>query len=193
MKKSLVTSVVTITFILYSFYQRTFGMQTPSDIAPSMGAAPSNNTSQNSQSSNSAQPPAARSILPNRSNQFQSSQSPTAPASPQSSVPQNTPAPSQTTGGQYKDGTYTGVSANAHWGNIQVQATIADGKITNVQFLQYPSDRSRSLMINRQATPWLAQEAIQAQSANVRIISGATDSSRGFVQSLSSALSKAKA
>lgn len=38
----------------------------------------------------------------------------------------------------------------------------------------------------------LSQEAIQAQSANVDIISGATDSSQAFTVSLQSALNKAK-
>jgi len=92
----------------------------------------------------------------------------------------------------YKDGTYTGSSADAFYGNIQVQAVISGGKITDVQFLQYPNDRSRSIAINTLAMPNLKQEAIQAQSANVNIVSGATDSSNAFVQSLSSALSQAK-
>ena len=92
----------------------------------------------------------------------------------------------------YKDGTYTGNPADAFYGNIQIQATIQGGKITNVQFLQYPNDRSRSLAINTLAMPNLKQEAIQAQSANVNIVSGATDSSQAFMQSLASALNQAK-
>lgn len=40
--------------------------------------------------------------------------------------------------------------------------------------------------------PNLRQEAIQAQSADVNIVSGATDSSNAFIQSLSSAFSQAK-
>jgi len=94
--------------------------------------------------------------------------------------------------GSYKDGTYTGSAADAFYGLIQVQATIQNGKITNVKFLQAPSDRSESVQINQQADPMLAQEAIQAQSASVNIISGATDSSQAFMQSLASALSQAK-
>jgi uncharacterized protein with FMN-binding domain len=93
--------------------------------------------------------------------------------------------------GQYKDGQYTGVSANAFYGNIQVLAIISGGKLTDVQFLDYPQDRSRSISINTQAMPLLKQEAIQAQSANVNGVSGATDSSGAFRQSLSSALAQA--
>jgi len=93
--------------------------------------------------------------------------------------------------GQYKDGQYTGPSINAYYGNIQVEAVISGGKLTDVLFLQYPQDRGTSIRINSQAMPMLKQEAIQAQSANVNIVSGATDSSGAFSQSLSAALSQA--
>ncbi len=97
-----------------------------------------------------------------------------------------------TSGTLYKDGSYTGSVADAQWGYIQVKAIIQNGKITNVQFLQYPNDRNRSIDINNYADPQLASEAIQAQSAQVDVISGATDSSEAFIQSLSDALSQAK-
>ena len=86
-----------------------------------------------------------------------------------------------------------GSVADAHWGYIQVKAIIQKGKIADVQFLQYPNDRNRSVMINEYADPQLTSEAIQAQNANVDIITGATDSSEAFIQSLSDALSQAKA
>jgi uncharacterized protein with FMN-binding domain len=92
----------------------------------------------------------------------------------------------------YKDGMYTGSAADAFYGTIQVQATIQNGKITDVQFLQYPKDRDDSVQINQSAMPQLKQEAIQAQSANVDIVSGATDSSQAFMQSLTNALTQAK-
>ena len=92
----------------------------------------------------------------------------------------------------YKDGSYTGTVANAFYGNIQVQAIIAGGKIKNVQFLQFPNDNGTSIGINQQADPMLTQEAIQAQNANVDIVSGASDSSQAFIQSLQSALDQAK-
>jgi uncharacterized protein with FMN-binding domain len=101
----------------------------------------------------------------------------------------STPAP----GALYKDGSYTGSVADAQWGNVQVKAVIQNGKITDVQFLQYPNDRSRSVYINSIADPELTSEAIQAQSANVDIITGATDTSMAFIQSLSDALAQAKA
>lgn len=93
----------------------------------------------------------------------------------------------------YKDGTFVGSSANAYYGNIQVQATIKSGKIISVAFLQYPNEQGHSLEINQQADPVLSQEAIQSQNANVDIVSGATDTSQAFIQSLTSALTQAKA
>ena len=79
-----------------------------------------------------------------------------------------------------------------NWGYVQVQATIQNGKISDVQFVQYPSDRRTSRSINSIADPMLQQEAIQAQSANVDIISGATLTSEGFQMSLQSALDQAR-
>jgi uncharacterized protein with FMN-binding domain len=104
-----------------------------------------------------------------------------------------TPTPTTAPGAQYKNGSYMGSVADAHWGYIQVQAIIQNGKITDVQFLQYPNEHNRSVMINQYADPQLTSEAIQAQSANVDVITGATDSSEAFIQSLTDALSQAKA
>ena len=103
-----------------------------------------------------------------------------------------TPTAPSTNGALYKDGAYTGSVADAQWGNIQVKAIIKNGKITDVQFLQYPNERNRSVEINNYADPQLTSEAIQAQSANVDTISGATDTSDAFIQSLSDALALAK-
>jgi uncharacterized protein with FMN-binding domain len=106
------------------------------------------------------------------------------------SIPTPTPTPVAASG-KYKNGTYTGQAFDVFYGNIQVKATISGGKITDVQFLQYPNDRDHSIEVNQYAMPILKQEAIQAQSAEVDTVSGATDSSRGFNLSLQSALDKA--
>lgn len=96
-----------------------------------------------------------------------------------------------TSTGAYKDGSYTGSTEDAYYGNVQVKATISGGKLTSVIFLDYPHTHSTSVYINQQAMPYLQQEAIKAQSANVNIISGATYTSQAFIQSLSNALSQA--
>lgn len=107
------------------------------------------------------------------------------------SVPSSTTTPSVTTG-KYKDGTYTGNVVDAFYGNVQVRAVIGNGQITDVQFLQYPNDRGHSIELSNQATPILRTEAIQSQTADVDIVSGATQTSDAFKKSLASALIKAQ-
>ncbi len=119
------------------------------------------------------------------------------PVSTSESLPSATGTPPATVTprpqtGMYKDGSYTGPVTDAYYGNVQVKAVIKNGKISDVQFLQYPNDRGTSREINGQAMPYLTQEAIQAQNANVDIISGATQTSIAFRESLASALSLAK-
>ena len=99
----------------------------------------------------------------------------------------------QSSGSTYKDGSYTGTQADAYYGYIQVKVVISGGKITDVQFLDHPSDRQESVAINTQAMPLLKQEAIQAQSAQIDGVSGATDTSQAFIESLNAALNQAKA
>lgn len=127
-------------------------------------------------------------------------QPPTTSAPASSPVPASSTPPISSQGssmmpqmmGVYKNGTYTGSVADAYYGYIQVQAVIQNGRIADVIFLQYPNDNGTSLSINSQAMPLLKQEALQAQSAQVDIISGASDSSMAFQQSLASALLQAK-
>ena len=94
--------------------------------------------------------------------------------------------------GLYKDGTYLGTKTDAYYGNVQVRVTVQSGKIADVQFLDYPQNRSTSRYINSQATPALRSEAIQIQSAPVDAVSGATYTSQAFNQSLASALAQAQ-
>lgn len=103
----------------------------------------------------------------------------------------NTPSNPSNPGQTYSDGQYTGQAADAYYGNVQVKAIIQNGKLTDIQFLDYPQDRSHSVRINQAALPILKQEAIQTQSAQVQIVSGATDTSQAFQESLGSALSQA--
>ncbi len=92
----------------------------------------------------------------------------------------------------YKNGKYTGSVQDAYYGNVQVQAVISNGKLSDVSILQYPNDNSTSQMINSQAIPYLTQEALQAQNANISGVSGASATSPAFIASLTDALSQAK-
>jgi uncharacterized protein with FMN-binding domain len=103
---------------------------------------------------------------------------------------QTTPTPIP--GAVYKNGTYTGPEVDVYYGLVQVKAIVQNGKISDVQFLEFPNDRQTSRFINSQAMPWLQQEAIRSQNANVDIISGATLTSEGFIMSLKAALQTAK-
>ncbi len=182
MKKFYVSSVVIIAFVAYSMYQRIIGSQVMPIISPKVSLSQSTLVQTNTPTPLPTSIPTLNSTTKSQSNSAQ-------PTPTDTPIP--TPSPRPSTG--YKDGIYTGDASDAFYGMIQVQATISNGKITNVQFLQAPNDRGTSIYINSQADPMLAQEAIQAQSANVNIVSGATDSSNAFIASMQSALDKAKA
>lgn len=87
--------------------------------------------------------------------------------------------------------TFTGTVAQTRWGPVQVQITVTGGKITAVDVPQYPSGNGRDREINAYALPVLKQATLGAQSANIDMISGATVTSDGYVQSLQSALDQA--
>ena len=90
-----------------------------------------------------------------------------------------------------KSGTFTGAAANAAYGPVQVQIVVANGKITNAIALTYPTSSFRDQQINSQAIPYLVQETLAAQSANIQGVGGASYTSQGWVDSLTSALAKA--
>jgi uncharacterized protein with FMN-binding domain len=93
--------------------------------------------------------------------------------------------------GSYADGSYNGPETDAYYGPMRIQAIIQGGKLVGIKVLEYPSDRRTSVAINRQALPMLRDEVIAAQSARVDIISGATLTSRAFIESLDAALGQA--
>jgi uncharacterized protein with FMN-binding domain len=77
------------------------------------------------------------------------------------------------------------------FGDTQVQVTIDGGRITDVIAVQLPYDRQRSAQISQIVEPMLHDEALQAQSAQIDLISGATYTSEAYAQSLQSALDQA--
>lgn len=168
-KKFLLSFFIIFTFVGYAFVQKFHGFSEEGQVKPPASLV---------------SPAPITSLINGKGS---SARNTTTTASPAPS-----PAASSAPRGQYKDGTYTGDSVDAYYGNVQVRAIITNGKITDVQFLDYPQDRNTSVRINSQAMPYLTMEAIQAQSANVDTISGATATSGGFKASLQSALNKAK-
>ena len=87
--------------------------------------------------------------------------------------------------------TVTGGVASTQWGPVQVRLTVSGGRITGVSVLQQPSGNPRDTEINDYALPILTQETTSAQSASIDMVSGATVTSTGYVQSLQSAIDRA--
>ncbi|WP_048459975.1 FMN-binding protein [Streptomyces sp. HNS054] len=90
------------------------------------------------------------------------------------------------------DGTVTGDAAQTQYGAVQVRLTVSGGKITKAEAVQAPKG-GQSDQITSNAVPKLNQAAVQAQSADVDAVSGATYTSAGYKESLQSALDKARA
>ena len=89
------------------------------------------------------------------------------------------------------DGTVTGSVAQTRWGPVQVRITVSGGKITKVTAVQVPDNNHRDQEINDYAVPILKQETIDAQSAQIDTVSGATVTSDGYRESLQSAIDAA--
>lgn len=87
--------------------------------------------------------------------------------------------------------TVMGDDEQNQFGEVQVEVTFAAGKITDVKALKLPYDRARSAEISQFVEPYLREEALQAQSAQIDLISGATYTSVSYAQSLQSAIDKA--
>ncbi|WP_308169466.1 FMN-binding protein [Paenarthrobacter aromaticivorans] len=87
--------------------------------------------------------------------------------------------------------TYDGASVRTRFGTVQVQVTIQDGKITEVVPLQLTDAERKSAQISSRAAPVLRSEVLQAQSANVQTVSGATVTSEAYLTSLQAALDAA--
>ena len=83
-----------------------------------------------------------------------------------------------------------GASVSNPYGSVQVRVTARGGRITGITFLDLPYGDPTSQSISDQVAPILAQQALQAQSANVAGVSGATYTSDAYRQSLQSALDK---
>jgi uncharacterized protein with FMN-binding domain len=87
--------------------------------------------------------------------------------------------------------TITGDPVDNQYGTVQVQVTLQGGQITGIAAVQMPDSHQRSVEISQQAEPILRQEALQAQSAQIDLVSGATFTSDSYAQSLQSALDQA--
>ena len=170
MKKIVYGILATLSGLVLLFsYRTSLGEAVPTDVQPAQ-AAPSVATP------HSAATPSA-------------STTPTASAS--ASASPSGAAPAATSG--LTDGTFTGSATNTRYGPVQVQITVTGGKIVDVQAVEYPTDNSRDRQINERASPQLVSETLNAQSADIHLVSGATYTSQGYRDSLQSAIDQANA
>ncbi|MFN0280347.1 MAG: FMN-binding protein [Kineosporiaceae bacterium] len=101
-------------------------------------------------------------------------------------------ASSGASSGSATSGTFTGDAVTTRWGIVQVEITVENGKITRSEAVRFPQGNQRDVEINSYAVPILDDAAVQAQSANLDGISGATVTWGGYTQSLQSAIDQAR-
>ena len=115
----------------------------------------------------------------------QPSASASASASPSATATKTT-APVTST---VKDGTFTGPSVYVNYGNVQVQITVVNGRITDAIAVKAP--KGKNDRYTNMAVPILKQQTLKAQSANIQGASGASYTSYGWFKSLQGALADA--
>ena len=98
-------------------------------------------------------------------------------------APPSASAPSTSAGRSGTTVTVPGSAQNSEFGTVQVQVTFSGSQITDVQLLQQP-DSGRGI----DALPQLREEALQAQSSHIDTVSGATQTSESYIQSLQAAI-----
>ena len=89
-------------------------------------------------------------------------------------------------------GTRTALCADVQYryGELELEVTVTGSRITNVQPVIDTAFDPHSSQVNSYAEPLLQSETLQAQSANISGVSGATFTSQAYVQSLQAALDK---
>jgi uncharacterized protein with FMN-binding domain len=168
-------STITVVVLLFGYHTSTSGRVTS---APAViGSANPNGSGAESPTGNTSTAPAPG-----------SSATP-APGSSATPTPGSNGTPSS--GSTAAPATVQGDVADTRWGPVEVEITVAGGKITNVSVPQYPNGNGRDQQINAYALPVLIDETLTKQSAAIDMVSGATVTSDGYVRSLQSALDKA--
>ena len=88
-------------------------------------------------------------------------------------------------------GAYTGDAVETRWGTVQVEITVENGTITSADAVQFPMGNRKDQQINAYAVPILNAAVVDAQSAAIDAVSGATVTSDGYRESLQSAIDAA--
>lgn len=144
--------------------------------------------------------PTSKPTMPTKTPQSSNSVTPTAEAtSPtpaqaqtQSATPTATPtkaAPAPTPTVKTVSGSFAGPVVNTRYGNVQVEITVTNGKITNSKALLAPTGKNDRY--SNFAIPVLKQQTLAAQSTDIQGASGASYTSYGWRLSLQGAMAKA--
>jgi uncharacterized protein with FMN-binding domain len=86
-------------------------------------------------------------------------------------------------------GTFTGPVVDVSYGNVQVQITVTNGKITDAQALIAPTGKNDKY--TKMSLPTLRQQTLAAQSTSIQGVSGASYTTYGWRKSLQGAMVKA--
>jgi uncharacterized protein with FMN-binding domain len=88
--------------------------------------------------------------------------------------------------------TATGPARTTPFSVVQVRATLTRGRLTGVETVALSGDGPHTRAINARAEPILREEALRAGSARVHTVSGATFTSRVWIESLRDAIAAAR-
>ena len=127
---------------------------------------------------------------PETPQQTQTQAAPKTQAAPQTQAAPKTSGSTPTTQPQQQQAqtrNVAGPAVNTSEGTVQVQVTFQGTKIIDVKALRAPNSNP-----TRMALPILRQSALQAQSADIDTVSGATATSDGYKQSLQAAIDGAQ-
>jgi uncharacterized protein with FMN-binding domain len=137
--------------------------------------------------------PTKSATKPSTSNPTTSTQTQTsAPAQTQATTPATpTPVKTATTAPTVNsvNGTFTGPVVDVSYGNVQVQITVTNGKITDAQALIAPTGKNNKY--TKMSLPTLRQQTLAAQSTSIQGVSGASYTTYGWRKSLQGAMVKA--
>jgi uncharacterized protein with FMN-binding domain len=112
------------------------------------------------------------------------------PAAIGSTIARPTPAPTTPSRPPvYRSGTATTV-AHTDYGDVRVRVTVAHGRIIGATAVEIPHGNPMDVELSRPAVQQLEQEVLRTQSADVDVVSGATYTSTGYLNSLQAALDR---
>ena len=143
---------------------------------PSETSIVAGNSAAPSSTSTARQPASSASVNPSAGSSTASGRSAASPSAPVPSARQ-----------------VTGPMVSTRYGPVQVRIDLSGSQITDVVAVQLTNSNRTSVQISASAAPILRQEALQAQSAQIDMVSGATYTSEGYQQSLQGALDAAHA